>query len=248
MASRVLLRQRIVPVATGAVIAGIALFPKNTLHAEGPDVSDRVEARKPIYDDFELPAAPSSSLPPSKQTTSEPNKAASPTPTDRLAVQIRKTRLFLHSHVAATENKINELMDSALHLEDSFTSTVASLAPSPQSGEKLMPGTLYVLVAAMTGSIVSRNRNIILRGAVPLAVGIGAGWVVLPVTMRNVSDLLWKYEQRFPAIADGHIRTRESIEKAWRMARIHTRQAVDIVDDKVSGGRAVVEDWVKKGK
>ena len=97
-------------------------------------------------------------------------------------------------------------MDSALHLEDSFTSTVASLAPSPQSGEKLMPGTLYVLVAAMTGSIVSRNRNIILRGAIPLAVGIGAGWVVLPVTMRNVSDLLWKYEQRFPAVADerGH--------------------------------------------
>jgi len=139
-------------------------------------------------------------------------------------------------------------MDSALHLEDSFTSTVASLAPSPQSGEKLMPGTLYVLVAAMTGSIVSRNRNIILRGAIPLAVGIGAGWVVLPVTMRNVSDLLWKYEQRFPAVADGHIRTREGIEKAWRMARIHTQQAVDIVDDKVSGGRAVVEDWVKKGK
>ena len=139
-------------------------------------------------------------------------------------------------------------MDSALHLEDSFTSTVASLAPSPQSGEKLMPGTLYVLVAAMTGSIVSRNRNIILRGAIPLAVGIGAGWVVLPVTMRNVSDLLWKYEQRFPAVADGHIRTREGIEKAWRMARIHTQEAVDIVDDKVSGGRAVVEDWVKKGK
>jgi organizing structure protein 2 len=111
-----------------------------------------------------------------------------------------------------------------------------------------MPGSLYVLVAAMTGSIVSRNRNILLRATVPLAVGIGAGWVVLPVTMRNVSDLLWKYEQRFPAIADGHIRTREGIEKAWRMARIHTQQAVNIVDDKVSSGREGVEGWVKKGK
>jgi len=150
--------------------------------------------------------------------------------------------------VAAAEDKVNEIMDSALHLEESFTSTIASLAPSPQSGEKLMPGTLYVLVAAMTGSIVSRNRNIVLRAAVPLAVGIGAGWVVLPVTMRNVSDLLWKYEQRFPAVADGHLRTREGIEKAWRMARIHTQQAVNIVDDKVSSGREAVEGWVKKGK
>ncbi|KAL5320470.1 hypothetical protein ACEPPN_011275 [Leptodophora sp. 'Broadleaf-Isolate-01'] len=244
MASRLLLRQRVAPVATGAIIAGIALFPKN-VHAEAPEASNN--AKKPIYDDFEIPAAPTKSLP-SSESASEPTKSTSPTPTDRLAVQIRKTRLFLYNHVAAAENKVNELMDSALHLEDSFTSTVASLAPSPQSGEKLMPGTLYVLVAAMTGSIVSRNRNIVLRGAIPLAVGIGAGWVVLPVTMRNVSDLLWKYEQRFPAIADGHIRTREGVEKAWRMARIHTQQAVNIVDDKVSGGRAVVEDWVKKGK
>lgn len=111
-----------------------------------------------------------------------------------------------------------------------------------------MPGSLYVLVAAMTGSIVSRNRNILLRATVPLAVGIGAGWVVLPVTMRNVADLVWKYEKRFPAIADGHIRTREGIERAWTMARVHTRLAVDIVDDKVHSGREAVEGWVKKGK
>jgi organizing structure protein 2 len=143
---------------------------------------------------------------------------------------------------------VNDFMDSALDLEESFTSTIASLAPPRQSGEKLMPGSLYVLVAAMTGSIVSRNRNIVLRATIPLAVGIGAGWVVLPITMRNVSDLLWKYEQKFPAVADGHLRTREGIEKAWRMARIHTQQAVNIVDDKVSSARSTAEDWVKKGK
>ncbi len=156
--------------------------------------------------------------------------------------------MFLYGHVAAAEGKVNDLMDSALHLEQSFTGTIASLAPSPQSGEKLMPGSVYVLVTAMTGSIISRNRNIFLRASVPLAVGIGAGWVVLPVTMRNVGDLLWKYEQRFPAVADGHLRTREGIEKAWRMARIHTQQAVNIVDDKVSSSRNALEDWVKKGK
>lgn len=139
-------------------------------------------------------------------------------------------------------------MDSALGLEESFTSTIASLAPAPQTGEKLMPGALYVLVAAMSGSIVSRNRNIMIRATAPLVVGIGAGWVVLPVTMRNVADLLWKYEQRFPAVADGHIRTREGIEKAWTMARLHTQLAVNMVDDTITSGKDAVEDWVKKGK
>jgi len=237
--------QRFAP-AVGAAIVGVALFPKTVLHAESPDTAN---SKKPIYDDYEsvAPAAPTKSAP-SSVPTETTTKQRSSTPTDRLAVQIGKSRLFLHSQVAAAEDKLNDLMDTAFHLESSFTSTVASLAPPPRSGEKLMPGSLYVLVAAMTGSIVSRNRNILLRATVPLAVGIGAGWVVLPITMRNISDLVWKYEERFPAIADGHLRTREGIEKAWRMARLHTQQAVNIVDDKVSSGRDVVEDWVKKGK
>lgn len=156
--------------------------------------------------------------------------------------------MFLHAHVAAAEDKLNGLVDSAFNLEQSFTSTVASLAPARQTGEKLMPGSLYVLVAAMTGSIVSRNRNIVLRGLVPAVVGIGAGWVVLPHTMRNVSDLVWKYEQRFPVIADGHLRTRAGLEKAWRMAKVHTQQAVNVVDEKVGDVRDAAEGWVKKGK
>jgi organizing structure protein 2 len=207
-----------------------------------------LQSKKPVYDDFESFSAPPSDGHSTLEAPKAPTKTSSPTPTDRLAVEIGKARLFIHAHVATAEDKVNGMMDSALHLEQSFTSTIASLAPSPQSGEKLMPGTLYVLVAAMTGSIVSRNRNIFLRGSVPLAIGIGAGWVVLPVTMRNISELLWKYEQRFPAIADGHIRTREGIEKAWHMAVVHGQGALNIVDEKITSGREVVEDWVKKGK
>lgn len=190
---------------------------------------------------------PSSTLPASSPSANA-KKTASPTPTDRLATQIGKTRLFLYAHVALAENKVNEFMDSAFDLETNFVNTIASLAPPRESGEKLVPGSLYILVAAMAGSIVARNRNIVIRATLPLAVGAGAGWIVLPNTMRNVSDLLWKYEQKFPAIADGHIRTRDGIEKAWRMARIHTQQAGNMIDEKLTSGREVVEGWVQKGK
>lgn len=105
-----------------------------------------------------------------------------------------------------------------------------------------------MLVAAMAGSIISRRRNIVLRGTIPVIVGVGAAWVVLPVTMRNVSDLAWVYEKKFPVIADGHVRTRESVKEAWRMAKVHGEGAIRVVDEKVRDGREAVEGWVRKGK
>ncbi|KAL8949015.1 MAG: hypothetical protein Q9222_004838, partial [Ikaeria aurantiellina] len=82
-------------------------------------------------------------------------------------------------------------MSHLLSQERSFTSTIASLAPPLESNERIMPGALYVLVASMSGSILTRNRNILLRATVPFAVGVGAAWMVLPITTRNVADLVW---------------------------------------------------------
>lgn len=219
-----------------------------------------------MYDDLDaLPAAPASvqesvpqiELP--KQTSESSNDSSDnevvharkphrPTPTDQLAVQIGKARLALYRYTVAAEDKVNETMDCAFNLEQSFTGTLASLAPARETGERLMPGAIYVLVAAMAGSIVTRNRNILLRATAPLAFGIGAGWAVLPVTMRNVADLTWQYEKRFPAIADSHMQVRNGIEKGVSFAKVHARLGVRYVDDKVTDVREIVEGWVKQGK
>ncbi|KFY97216.1 hypothetical protein V500_02185 [Pseudogymnoascus sp. VKM F-4518 (FW-2643)] len=242
-----LLRSRaIAPAATALVGAAAVLYPRTTLHAE--EVQSEHSKRKSIYDDE--PTAPASTGAESSSlvTATRQAQASRQSPTDRLAVQIGKTRLFIHAHVAAAEDKVNSAMDSLLTLENNFTSTVASLAPSRESGERIMPGAVYVLVAAMAGSIATRNRSILLRGSAPLAIGVAAGWVVLPVTMRNVSDLLWKYEQKFPALANGHLKAKSGIERAIYMTKVHTEQAVRVVDEKVGEGREAVEGWVSKGK
>ena len=180
--------------------------------------------------------------------TKQASKPRGPTPTDRIAVEIGKARLALYKAATAAEDKVNETMDRAFHLEQSFTQTIASLAPPRESGEKIMPGAIYVLVAAMAGSIVTRRSNILLRATVPVAFGVGAGWTVLPVTMRNISDLSWKYEQRFPAVADAHIKTREGIQRGISFAKVHTEVGARYVDDKVTDAREAVEGWVKQGK
>lgn len=180
--------------------------------------------------------------PPTAPTTS------SPKPTDRLAAQIKRTRLFLHGHAVNAEDGINNLMTRFLDLESSFTSTVASLAPSKESGERLLPGGIYVLVAAMAGSIITRNRNILLRATVPIATGVGAGYAVLPVTTRNVGDLVWKYEERYPVIRDNHIRVRDGIKHFVDTGKAHSQMGLAMAEEKVQGVTEAVQDWVKKGK
>ncbi|KAI1810569.1 putative mitochondrial protein [Poronia punctata] len=265
MAARVLLRQRVAAPFMAAALVGGALIPSVAL-AESPAHQGHerfLSHKKPIYDDFEaplpkattpVPSPTSATIPAPSDASTEPVEveyraiSRTPTPTDRLAAQVGKARLFLYKHAVAAEDGVNAAVDKAFSLERSFTSTVASLAPSRESGEQLMPGLVYVLVASMAGSIMSRNRNILLRASLPLALGVGAGWIVIPVTMGNVSDLLWTYEKRFPVIADSHIRTRDSIENAWHMTRVHAELGKNYVEEKVADARDTVEGWVKTGK
>jgi len=234
-------------------VGGMVIAP-STIHAEAPESYKK----KSIYDDVDIaspnPAptsAPKTILPVETPISSQPaedSQSRGPTPTDRLAVQIGNARLALYKGAVAAEDAVNSAMDSAFDLEQSFTTTLANLAPSRESGEKLMPGAIYVLVAAMAGSIVTRNRNILLRASVPLAMGIGAGWTVLPVTSRNVADLAWKYEQRVPAIAETHLQIKDGLRKGVSFAKVHKDLGVRMVDEKVTDARETVEGWVKQGK
>lgn len=139
-------------------------------------------------------------------------------------------------------------MTRFLKMESSFTSTIRSLAPPRESGEKLLPGGIYVLVAAMAGSIVARNRNILLRAIVPVATGVGAGYAVLPITTRNVGNLVWSYEERYPVIRDNHLRVSNGIRHFYETGKAHSQMGLAMAEDKVEGVGKSLEDWVKKGK
>lgn len=229
------------------------------------------QSKKPIYDDYDAPPTTATipdlakPAPPPQSasttsaitamitgTTTTPSESAShpraPTPTDRLASQIRLARLWLYTRASTAETTLDNLLNRVFDAEASLTGTLSSLAPPPESGERLMPGAVYVLVSSMAGSIFARNRNILLRAASPLGFGLAAAWTLLPVTMGNVSNLLWEYERRFPAVADAHLRTREGFEKGVSFARVHARLGVRKVEETVHDAREAVEGWVRKGK
>jgi MICOS complex subunit MIC26 len=139
-------------------------------------------------------------------------------------------------------------MSYVLHKETSFTNTIASLAPAPETGEQLLPGAIYVLVATMTGSIITRNRGLLLRATFPLAVGITAGWMLIPVTMRNVADLSWEYETKVPFISNTHAQIGGFTKEAWRQTKAHAKLVTSWAGEKAVAGRVKVESWVQEGK
>jgi organizing structure protein 2 len=139
-------------------------------------------------------------------------------------------------------------MDRFMSAEHTFTSTIASLAPPKESNEKVLPGGIYVLVAAMAGSILSRNRNILIRFVTPVITGVTAAHYVVPRTTENVGNLIWRWEERFPAVRDNHLRISNRVRHFVETGKAHSQMGLAIAEEKVSGVRESVEDWVKKGR
>lgn len=139
-------------------------------------------------------------------------------------------------------------MSYVLNKETSVTNTIASLAPGLETGEQLLPGAIYVLVATMTGSIVTRNRGLFLRATFPIAVGVTAGWLLIPVTMSNIADLSWEYEKKVPLISNTHAQISGFTKEAWRQTKVHAKLAAVWADEKAVAGRETVESWVQDRK
>jgi len=248
-----------VPTTAVALAASSLLVPPVRLHAEAPmeqtvcprNIFLRESIfshllqliRKPIY--TESPSR--SHIVESEPPLSIPD-TTHPTPIDRLATEVRRCRTFIHANGKAAEERVNQLMSAFLTQEQNFTSTIASLAPPPQTGERLLPGVLYVLVASMAGSIISGNRNILLRATTPAAVGIGAAYVVLPHTMNNVRGLMWSFEEKSEFVAVNHLRIRGAAMEGWKQAKIRYERTREWSEDVVRDGRLLVEGWVRKGQ
>ncbi|KAL1998592.1 hypothetical protein VTN02DRAFT_5921 [Thermoascus thermophilus] len=241
MSFRPIFQRRAVAPAAFLLAGGVALYPRRTAYAEAPP------ERKPIYDEPVERRASKPETPAPSTTPAAQQQPASPSPTDILTAQVRQVRLFLYERCLAAETGFNDLLSRVLRVENAFTDTVASLAPAPESGERLLPGGIYVLVAAMAGSIVARNRGLVLRAVTPLGFGTVAAWTLLPVTMRNVSDLVWEYEKKVPAVAEQHLRIRRSAEHIWYTGLAHSAMARARMEEKIGQGREKLEEWVRKG-
>ncbi|KAK9449000.1 apolipo protein O-domain-containing protein [Limtongia smithiae] len=181
---------------------------------------------KPIYDDDETEKAV-------VRPTTAPIVIKEPPAL--LSSYVRSARESLAEAVRLGEIHLELGLEKYLEAESSVTTTVASLKAD---NEPILPGAIYVAVATLTGTIVARRRNMVVRGFLsPALFGVAAFAYFLPTTYKNVGDLLWRFEVLVPQVADAHLQTRKAVEDAVGFVKTSAGEVRGFVDETVKSAR-----------
>lgn len=114
---------------------------------------------------------------------------------------IREMMISKYNSVRATINTKYSQMNET---EKSITKTVGNLH---NKSEDLLPNSIYIIVAGLSGTIAAQRRGIIAKLIFPLVTGSIAFKYFLPNTFKNTTGFLWDLEKKnLPQLADSQDR------------------------------------------
>lgn len=92
-----------------------------------------------------------------------------------------------------------------------ITTTASSLH---SKSEDLLPNSIYIVVATLSGNIIARQRGIVSKVFFPVTLGIASFKYFLPQTFSNSTQFVWNLEQRFlPQLAQTQKASLEGADK-----------------------------------
>ncbi|KAG5421907.1 hypothetical protein I9W82_001000 [Candida metapsilosis] len=103
------------------------------------------------------------------------------------------TREFVSARVSDLSNWANKGYTKFNDTERFVTTTVSDLH---YKKEDLLPNGIYVIVAALAGTIAARPRGVIAKITFPVITGLAAFKYFLPVTFDNTREFTWRLEQK----------------------------------------------------
>ncbi|TCD61112.1 hypothetical protein EIP91_009030 [Steccherinum ochraceum] len=138
------------------------------------------------------------------------------------------TSTYLDGHA-----RVQEMVSRWIGVEKAVEKRVKSIiAPD----EPLTPGLLYVGVATLTGSIIARNRFILMRLVLPPALFFLSLNHFIPKTSHNLSAYFGSLEETyFPTFAEKHAIASAHIAMTWEMAKEKTRDSREKLSEGVVG-------------
>ncbi|KAI5969150.1 hypothetical protein CANMA_001817 [Candida margitis] len=184
---------RPVSLASSILTAGLIVTHKPTV------ISNDSSSKRNFYeDDTEVTPLPGTVVPaPASEINSlgenriiDGISVRTTTPTENF---FKSAREFTSARVCDLSNWLNGSYTKFNDTERFVTSTVSDLH---YKKEDLLPNGIYVIVAALAGTIAARPRGVIAKTTFPVIAGLAAFKYFLPVTFDNTREFTWNLEQR----------------------------------------------------
>ncbi|KAI7907990.1 apolipo protein O-domain-containing protein [Cokeromyces recurvatus] len=97
--------------------------------------------------------------------------------------------------------------------------------------EELFPNLFYVGVAALAGTIIARNRNIVIRFLTSTTLAVGTSYYLIPKTTHNIALQLQRLEQRYPPLQAAHESVNETVNDVRKQIDATVAQLRGAVDE-----------------
>ncbi|OAD04419.1 hypothetical protein MUCCIDRAFT_123563, partial [Mucor lusitanicus CBS 277.49] len=130
----------------------------------------------------------------------EPKVVIIESPT-KLEEQVYIAQKYANETLEEGKTHVNGWVQKYQELENQVTTEINSTI---DKDEEIFPNVVYVGVAALAGTIIARNRNIVLRFLTSTTLAVGASYYLLPKTTHNVAVQLEKLERRYPQLQAAH--------------------------------------------
>ncbi|KAI8054975.1 apolipo protein O-domain-containing protein [Gilbertella persicaria] len=160
----------------------------------------------------------------------EPEVVIIESPT-KLEEQVFYAQKYANETLEEGKTHVNGLVEKYKQLEHQVTTNINDTI---DKNEEVFPNVLYVGVAALAGTIIARNRNIVLRFLTSSTLAIGASYYLLPKTTHNVALHLEKLEHRYPQLQAAHQTVNETVGDARKQLDVTLSQFRGAVDENVS--------------
>lgn len=149
-------------------------------------------------------------------------------------------RESLQSAFKLSHHYVNQWYSKVYATERQITSTVSELH---HKHESLLPNSIYILIAGLSGSILARRRGIFSRALFPVVLGAASFKYFLPQTFSNTTDFIWRLEkQNLPEIAD---QQELAVHKASALVESIEQKSISsgkYLEDRVQGLRRSIAD------
>ncbi|KAI9639406.1 apolipo protein O-domain-containing protein [Dioszegia hungarica] len=153
--------------------------------------------------------------------------------THPISPYIAQARESTQSALAGASRYVEGGVSRWVGFERKVEREVKSVVPSD---EPLIPGAIYVLIAGLTGSVLTRTRAFPIRWLAPPIFTIAAAPYFLPKTSANIRSYLSRVEDaHMPELAREHDRLNARVGSLWN-------QSVNTV----SGAGEQAKGWSKK--